>query len=164
MTPVAHTIVGVWLGDILTEEIDLRHIIFFTLISSLPDFDMFVQIFMPEKIIHQLYTHNILFVLIATFFVFIVSKNLNLTKFTFLILLIHLFLDIFVEDFREPYGVPVFWPITSYTLNFPIFPTFHKESFEAVFSFKNLKTLLIEAFLFSPFLYFLIDDYRKRER
>ena len=87
-----------------------------------------------------------------------------MAKFTFLAISIHLLLDIFVEDFKPPYGVPLLFPITDFTFNFPIFPTFYKESLRDVFSVKNLKPIIVELLIFSPFVYFVVNDWKSKQK
>ncbi len=163
MTPIAHTIVGVWLGDVITDKLTLKDIFVFALISSLPDIDMIFQIMLPQKTIHQIYTHNIFFVALTTFMVYLIYKNKKMAKFAIFALFSHLILDIFVEDFKAPYGVPLFFPLTDFTFTFPIFPTFYKASLKDVFSLKNLKPIIVELLIFSPFLYFVIYDWKNRK-
>ena len=166
MTPVGHTIVGIWLGDIIEKKLTLTCLVFYSIIASLPDFDLVVGFMLYGKKgikIHQLYTHNLLFVFIIVTITYILSRgDKRITIFVLLALLSHLFLDLLVIDKKPPIGIAPFYPFSSTSYNFPIFSGVEKSSLKALFSIHNLKAVFIEILVLSPLWIYLIHDLVKR--
>jgi len=80
MTPVGHTIAGIWSGGIIKKSYAIKYLIFYTIIASLPDFDIIVGLILFGKRglgLHQYYTHNFLFVFIVSSIVYLFIKEKN---------------------------------------------------------------------------------------
>ncbi len=168
MTPVGHTIVGIWLGDLTKKNISFKYILFYTLISSLPDFDIIVGLLLFGKKgvdYHQLYTHNFLFVFIITTLTYYLSKkDKKITLFVFLALLSHLFLDLIVIDKKPPIGISPFFPFYMKTYNIPLLLGVNKSSLKALFSLHNLKAVIIEIIVLTPLWSYVLYDYLKLKK
>ncbi len=166
MTPVGHTIVGIWIGDIIEKKTDIKSIIFYTIIASLPDFDIIFGFIFFGKAginIHQLYTHNLPFVLVITLLTYFLSKkNKKITFFVFFALLSHLFLDLFVIDKKPPIGLMLFYPFSSKLFNIPLLMGVNKSSLKALFSIHNLKAVIVEIIILSPLWGYTIYDILKK--
>jgi len=159
LSPVAHTAFGVWLGDITLNDLKLKSLIFYALIASLPDFDLvFGYLFYGKQGLryHQLFTHNIIFVIVITFLFYILSRKTKTTIFVFLALISHLILDLLVTDTSPPIGIKLFYPFSEKAFNFPLVSGVDKSSIKAFFSLNNLKTIIVEFTIFLPFILLII--------
>ncbi len=168
MTPVGHTIAGIWTGGIIKKSYELKYLVFYIIIASLPDFDIIVGLILYGKRglgIHQYYTHNFLFVFIVSLTVYFLTKDVKLTLFTFLILTIHLFLDLIVVDERPPIGINPFFPFYNKFYNIPLLLGVRKGSLHELFSLNNLKAVLSEIVILSPlWLYTIVDFFREKRK
>jgi len=167
MTPVGHTISGIWSGGLIKRDYSLKYLIFYTIIASLPDFDIVVGLILFGKKglgIHQYYTHNFLFILIVAAIVYLFTKDKRLTFFTIIVLTIHLFLDLIVVDERPPIGINPFYPFYNEFYNIPLLLGVKKGSLRDLFSINNLKAVISEILILSPlWLYSIIDYFRWRK-
>lgn len=168
MTPVGHTIVGIWIGTSIEKKNSIKYLLFYTIIASLPDFDIVFGFILWGKTgvnIHQLYTHNLSFVLIITLLTFFLSKkDKKITLFVFFALLSHLILDLFVIDKKPPIGIMLFFPFSLKLFNIPILSGVNKSSFKALFSLHNLKAVIVEIIILSPLWGYTIKKIlRKRD-
>ena len=170
MTPVGHTIAGVWSGGLIKKSYTLKCLIVYTLIASLPDFDIIVGFILFGKKgvgIHQYYTHNFLFIFLTALLIYILTKDKRLTIFTIVVLTIHLFLDLIVIDKKPPIGINPFYPFYNKFYNIPILLGVKKCSLKALISLYNLKEIILEIVVLSPLWIYSIIDYlkwRKSER
>ncbi len=170
MTPVGHTIAGIWSGGLIKKSYTLKCLIVYTLIASLPDFDIIIGLILYGKKglgIHQYYTHNFLFILLAALLIYIFTKDNRLTFFTIVVLIIHLFFDLIVVDERAPIGINPFYPFYNKFYNIPLLLGVKKGSLKELFSMNNFKAVLLETIILSPLWIYSIIDYlkwRKSER
>ncbi len=167
MTPVGHTIAGIWSGGIIKKSYAIKYLIFYTIIASLPDFDIIVGLILFGKKglgFHQYYTHNFLFVFVVSGIVYHFTRDKRLTLFTFIILTIHLFLDLIVIDERPPIGINPFYPFYNKFYNIPLLLGVRKGSLQELSSLNNIKAVVSEIVILSPLWIYTIFDYLKKRR
>ncbi|RPI28087.1 MAG: metal-dependent hydrolase [Acidobacteria bacterium] len=171
-TPVGHGLAGLsllWLAGRFFSGLRPMRLawlaIFFAL---LPDFD-----FLPGLLIgkpaafHHGISHSLGFGLLASLIGSLSARRSTRrpTGVIFLLLFFcyssHLLLDYFGNDARPPYGIPVFWPVTSelYLSPIPLFPGVRHvrhtdghvyEWVRGVFSWHNVWGIAVETLLLLP--------------
>jgi membrane-bound metal-dependent hydrolase YbcI (DUF457 family) len=162
MSPISHSAVGL-LGWQITSSLERKNIktlLLFIVVSNFPDFDFFLLMIPAThgKHIHQTYTHNLTFVLIAAF---LFSLFLPTTREKLGLVcagLSHLLLDVFVIDNVRPIGFRLFYPFSRRLFNFGFFPFLERGSLHRWLSVHNLFVLGFETVIFLlPVVFF----YRK---
>ncbi len=154
-SPIGHSFLSLSIGFLIENKyrINIKLIIFIIFLGILPDLDLFPILFMGiEKggKFHQIYTHNFLFALFISLIISLLSKNKKYAILSFAIISSHILIDTLVTDFREPIGVPLFYPFWNRTFCLGLFPGINKGSLSELFSLSNLKAIGIELILFLP--------------
>jgi membrane-bound metal-dependent hydrolase YbcI (DUF457 family) len=150
MTTVAHTALGILGWHKFSDSKTLKSLLLFVIIASLPDIDFaFYLVLGKEGLgLHQLYTHNIFFVLLTSLLFWPVLKNHRERLGFMLVGFSHLALDFFTIDGAAPYGFRLFYPIWDQLFNFGILPNVWKANLVEVFSFHNVLVLSFEVAVF----------------
>ena len=164
MSPLAHSVAGIWLAARHEGGGRLHHLLWAPLIALLPDFDLLVGWLLAGKRgleLHQRDTHTLLFVFAASLLISLLLRRPRLFPLILLILLSHLLLDLVVTDQKPPIGIPLFAPLSSKTFSLGLFPGIRKANWAELFSTANLMTVLGEALLSLPLLWTLL---RRGER
>mgnify|MGYP001176950609 FL=1 len=159
MSPLAHSVAGIWLAARREGGFKPRHLLWAPLVALLPDFDLLVGWLLAGKRgleLHQRYTHTLLFALAASLLISLLLRRPRLFPLILLLLLSHLLLDLVVTDRKPPIGIPLFSPFSSKTFSLGLFPGIRKASWAELFSTANLLTVLGETFLFLPLLLTLL--------
>lgn len=139
------------------QQAKLRLIVPVMLASVLPDFDVLpgFAIGDPNRF-HGGCTHSLGFAALAAIIVMLVSGTMRyrVAFWVFASWSTHCLLDAMTADGRPPYGVPLFWPITtkSFHLSSPCFAGFHHggsgvsrgEFLSQVLSIENARVMLSE--------------------
>jgi hypothetical protein len=148
-------------------SIDPRHwqpMALYILAANAADLD-----FLPGLLIgdlarfHHGPSHSIGFVILFGFFVSAFSSRKSFVFVVSSVLyLSHLFLDYFVQDPSQPFGIPFLWPFSHgyYMAPFAFLSRFDyppnlSESILSVFTFQNLATISTEILFFLPLLIFV---------
>ncbi len=178
-TPVGHSLVGyaLYLSLIRNKlKKSWKTILLVVFISNLPDIDYLPGLIVgyPNKYHHAL-THSLGFAIIVglifALFYFWRYKGMNLSQ---LILIFsglsfsHIVLDYFAIDTSLPYGVPLFWPITSryFISPVPLFLDIHKATvsnlfISSLFNMHNFWAIIMESVIFMPIIGILMLKQRK---
>lgn len=178
--PFGHSLMGYALYESMpqqTKGISWRMILLFVLVANLPDIDFLPGLLMghPNKFHHTL-THTLGFSLLIGGFlgaIFSYKRGKRFLPYFFLfagVCYSHIVLDFFTVDTSRPYGVPMFWPLSSiyFISPFSIFMAVHKSGnnetlISSLFVMHNLWVALWEIILFTPVL-FIIKFVKKRSR
>jgi len=164
MSPVGHSALGLLGFQWGTKQKDRQSLFIFILIANLPDIDHLLLLVMgkPGLSLHQYFTHNIFFALLAAWlgWLFIVKKEKKRFfnpgtpypgshKREFLALIFvsysHLILDLITIDHIAPIGFRLFYPLSDRFFNFGFFPNLLKGSLTEAFSLNNLLVIGLEA-------------------
>ncbi len=166
-SPLGHTLFSLSIMRVTGKEIFKNKFLLLTglFFGLLPDIDLALIIvfgFKEGGKYHQIYTHSIFIVILTFIFLIFFSKNLRLSLLLSSLSLSHIILDIFSIDLKPPIGVPLFAPFSSFTLNFGILPKIEKSSLHSLFSWNNIKAMIIETLIFLPIL--IVSFYLTREK
>jgi inner membrane protein len=173
-SPIGHSLAGYLIYCIGTKSASPKYdkLLFSAAIvtANLPDFDVIPGLVLGQpNLYHHGISHSIGFAVVAAaviawgirrFTTLSFGKNF---VFFFLAYSSHLLLDYFAVDGRPPFGIPVFWPLSSrYFISFhPIFPPFsHSSLLHAtttqflmdVFSLHNLYVIFLECSIMLPII------------
>ena len=183
-SPVAHTLFGLVIGRLLKPGLTVImagpillgvSVVF----ANLPDLDYLPGLCCGEmNAYHHGCTHSITWIALVSSGLACIWKGLGLSggrRVFFSCLLLagsHLLADLFTEDTRPPYGIPLFWPVSEVRILSPVsvFPRFSKESLADLWQASNLvplgrevaATLVICAILWG--LARLLQGIRKRPK
>ncbi len=166
-SPVGHSLISLSIACLFDRNFklnNLKFLLFIFMLAILPDLDLLPILLLGlEKGVkyHQLYTHNILFALIVGGVVYTLSKNKRNAFIAFIIILFHILADILVTDYKEPIGVPIFYPFWGKTLSLGLIPGIDKGGLAKLFSIANFQAILIEIALFFP-LFIVVLLLKKR--
>jgi len=150
MTPVGHSSLALLGFELIESKKNYLRLFFIVLLANFPDIDLVINFFLPDslKIQHQLYTHNVFFVLFSVILLFPLFKSKRDRIVIFFIGYSHLILDLIVVDYKQPIGIKLFYPISDKFFNYGFFPTFYKANINDIFSIHNLLVLLLETLIF----------------
>ncbi len=160
MTPVGHTALGIFGWQRFSETKNKKTLLLFVLFASLPDIDFSLFFFLGKEGLsyHQLYTHNIFFVLLTSL-LFWPLLNTKRERLGFMLVgFSHLALDFLTIDGAAPIGFRLFYPVWDQLFNFGILPNVWKANLKEVFSIHNL---LVGAFEVAVLWVPLLLVYRK---
>jgi inner membrane protein len=183
-SPIGHSLAGYLIYCIGAKSISpKKDKVFFAaavVSANLPDFDVIPGLIVGQpNLYHHGISHSIGFALVAAvviawgvrrFTLFSFRKNF---LFFFLACSSHLLLDYFAFDGRPPFGIPIFWPLSSrYFIFFhPIFPSFNHSRFVhatisqfmlGVFSLHNLYAIFLECSIMLP-IFIIVFRILKKE-
>lgn len=127
-------------------------------VSSLPDLDYLPGLAVGQlNAFHQGPTHSLAAVVAAAVGLSLVAPlrhAIGLPRFrlcflfTLSLLLLHLLLDAFTQDFRPPIGIPLFWPFSDAPVHASfslfLFPAWSKMTLSDLFTAANLRPVLAE--------------------
>lgn len=180
-TPMGHSLMGYILYSYLPVSVNAdanfswKEMLVFILLANFPDIDYLPGFFFgnPNKFHHGM-THSIGFaLLVGAFcaFIFYLRSKQNFRKYFLIFTLAyfsHVLMDFFGKDTRFPFGEQLFWPLSeAYVLSpVAIFQDVHKASasnifLQSLFTWHNLKTILIECIVMTPMLLFVKFKRRK---
>ena len=158
MGPVAHSSLGYLAWQLSSASKNKQMALLFLFIANLPDIDFLFQLFLnTEQSIHQLYTHNLLFVALVILCTLLVCRQCR--KLWALLLftgLSHLVLDLFVIDRVKPIGIKILYPFLDQNVNFGFFPYFIRGGFGEIISFHNLFVFTMECVIFTGLVWIII--------
>jgi membrane-bound metal-dependent hydrolase YbcI (DUF457 family) len=155
MSPIAHIGIALFGWEAAATRKNIRTLGLFLLAASFPDLDFFLHVILGRRVsgLHQYYTHNLLFVLVATGLLSLLLPSAKDRLGLILTGLSHLALDLIVIDPVRPIGVRLFFPFAREAYNFGFFPNMQRGGVRSVFSQENLKIFLLEGAIFVlPFL------------
>jgi len=156
VTPIVHSAIGLLGWQKSGVKMNLKTLICFILVSNLPDVDFLIIPLLGsvDMQFHQSYTHNIFFIGLVTLILFSVFKTGRARLSLFLVAVSHLVLDLIIIDPVAPVGFRVFFPLWNRLFNFGFFPNFLRGDLIRIFSWHNLRTVVLEVFFFAlPVLY-----------
>jgi len=162
-SPVGHLLFGFCIYLIVNKKFDIKsnwkEMLLYVFIATLSDLDELPNLFgiKINFLIHRTTFHSILFafILAIIFSKFLRIRKTNNLAIKFLIFFTLLFshpvLDLFMEDFKEPFGLMLLWPFSNnyYISPITIFPGVNHDNFLDLFSFHNLITVITEIIFFS---------------
>jgi inner membrane protein len=168
-SPIGHSLVGYVVFRSGVEAAGLSKTWFLgtcLLIANAPDFDFLPGLLIGEaNRYHHRITHSAGFaILVALLFAFLAKfwKRVSFTKhFTLVFGLYssHLALDYFSLDTSQPYGIPVFWPVSTryFIAPYALFTDIHRDSstlsfFGSLFVLHNLWAVSLELALCLPLI------------
>jgi membrane-bound metal-dependent hydrolase YbcI (DUF457 family) len=150
MSPIAHTALGLFGWQLYAEKKNLRTLLLFTVIASLPDIDFALFLFMGKEglSLHQVYTHNVTFVFLTALLLWPLLDSKRERLGFLLVAFSHLFLDVLTIDEGAPQGFRFFYPMSEKLYNLSILPNLRKGNLAEVFSLHNLTTVCFEIIVF----------------
>ena len=167
-SPVGHALVGiaVYISATGKKRLSLKEIAGLFILSNIPDVDYPLSLTFPSLFGERhTYTHSLGILLFSAVLILIYLKfnhkwlcyfsGQTFKKCTFIVISViasHLLLDLFTEDGSIPRGLMLFWPISYayYISPWEILPGIAHGSYEELLSLQNLRTVLIEVFIFVP--------------
>jgi len=165
-TPVGHALGGAIIASFIKKRRSKNWLVFALVLffAELPDIDfMFGLIEGDANKYHHQFTHSFVFVFWAALLGAAIINKFGIMQFSKSFVLFsvagtsHLIFDLLALDTSEPFGAPVFWPFWNGFIISPvtIFSDVHRSSsasafFPSLFSFHNLKTVLIEVLVLGP--------------
>ncbi len=144
-----------------------KTLFFFIILANLPDIDFLPGFIVgePNRYHHHYVSHSLGASLVVGFGLALVvcfrDRQRFWSRFALFtsIYFSHIFLDYFSHDSSAPFGVPMFWPLTSeyFISPVPIFMSIQKsggsgEFVQSLLVFHNLKAAVWEAVVFVPVL------------
>jgi membrane-bound metal-dependent hydrolase YbcI (DUF457 family) len=170
VSPIAHSGIGLLGWEMASSRKNVKTFLLFLFVANMADLDfMLYLVFRTRRsYIHQYYTHNIFFVVIAASLLSLLLKTRRDRLGLILVGLFHLVQDIIVFDPVRPVGIRLFYPISSKLINLGFFPHLHRGGLRGTVSAGNAATLFLEALVFvAPVLIFfgkrLVEDFRRRD-
>jgi membrane-bound metal-dependent hydrolase YbcI (DUF457 family) len=150
MSPIAHSGMALLGWQLTATRKNIRTLAVFLVAANLPDVDflLFIIFGRGRLSLHQYFTHNLLFVVLATG---LLSLLLPAGRDRWGLLLVgvsHLFLDIIVIDTLRPIGLRPFYPFSKALFNFGFFPFLKRGSLKVMASLRNMEVLLLETVVF----------------
>jgi inner membrane protein len=181
-TPIGHALAGYMVYEAFTPDRETNQfkVMFFCMLMAMAaDLDFVPGIVLGRpNLYHQGISHSVIFGVIASIIVAGViplqgNRFSTVFKLGALSYLSHLLIDVFAPDGRPPYGLPLFWPITSqyFISHVSLFlGVRHSGLTEAstsqwlmgVFSIYNIRAVAIEFVLIGPFA-LLAKSYRQTQ-
>jgi membrane-bound metal-dependent hydrolase YbcI (DUF457 family) len=150
MSPVAHTGLGLLGWELAASRKTWRSLALFILAANLADVDFLLALaFGPRPLFaHQLYTHNLLFVLATSGLLALALPKGRDRLGLVLTGLSHLAVDLVVIDTVRPIGFRLFYPFSQKLFNIGLFPYLERRPAGAVISVQNVAVLALEAAVF----------------
>jgi membrane-bound metal-dependent hydrolase YbcI (DUF457 family) len=161
MSPIAHGGVALFAWQISASRKNWRTLALFLFVGNLPDIDFALNLLLGHNrlSLHQYFTHNLLFILVATSLLSLFLPAGRDRWGLILLGLSHLVLDIIVIDPARPIGIRPFFPFSSVLYNFGFFPYLERWRLRTMISWRNGGVLLLEA---AVFLFPVLIIYGKR--
>lgn len=173
MSPIAHSGLALLGWQHTAQPKNIKTLALFLVIANIPDIDYLFFLVLGKRAfsMHQFYTHNVFFVLIAALcclpFLSTRSKTargvgaakegvgaakegVGAAHYIGFLLVgySHLVLDLFTIDPAPPRGFRMFYPFSDQLYNAGLLPNLHKAHMGEVFSLYNLAVLSFEAAVF----------------
>jgi len=125
VSPIAHSAIGLLGWQLAASRKNIKTFILFLFAANLADADYLLYLFhRPHRFyIHQYYTHNIFFVMIAAALLSLFLSRGKDRLGLILVAVFHLVQDILVVDRGWPRGIRLFYPLSDKFVNFGIFPS-----------------------------------------
>lgn len=162
-TPIGHSLVAasLFLGRNRSSQTDWRLLSSYILLANAPDLDFLPGILIGDpSAFHHNVSHSLLFGAFFTVALTFVAKRflgwfpaysfVRLVIVGFLLYCSHLLVDFVTLDNGFPYGMPLFWPFSSYHVNAPVYGLLNIIHETAPLSAHNLKAVLREILVFAP--------------
>ena len=131
------------------------------IISNAPDIDFIFGMFAGNpNLYHQLVTHTVGWALLTAFCIWLYSR-FTLKKnpvfafwFVFLLVAVHLLIDVFTADTKKPIGIMLAWPFSDgyWHSVFSIFPAPAKKNAADILTLHNLRNAGWEFAICLPFV------------
>jgi inner membrane protein len=165
-SPIAHTLLGFTLfnlGLAGIRDFQIRPWFLYGLVATAslaPDLDFIPGLLLgdPNRY-HQTLSHSLGMALVLALGFGAILRLLktgpswaNWSSLLLLLIFSHLLLDFFTQDYRPPFGFPLFWPFseTLHTSPIPIFPASVRDVSRSDFWSQNGYVLLVEGCVFLP--------------
>ena len=150
MSPIAHSGMALLGWQLASRRKNVLTLVLFLAAANLPDVDFLLRLaFGRTRIpLHQYYTHNLVFVVLA---VGLMSLLLPAGRDRWGLLIVglsHLVLDVIVIDLVKPVGIRAFYPFSDALFNFGFFPYLKRGSLKAMTTFRNVRVLALETAVF----------------
>ncbi len=157
-TPVGHSLVGVSICFLVLRKFsDWKTLLFCAIAACLPDIDFLPGIFAGNmNYYHHRGTHSIFFAFIVSLAVWALAKKKNgfkLGSIAFILVLSHLAIDYIAIDRAAPFGIPLLWPFSGkyFYFRYAFLPeVLRGDSVISIFNWHNLRTMIVELFIFLP--------------
>lgn len=176
-TPVAHSLMGITLYILFNRSpLKLKEwgwIFFAAWVASLADFDFLLGLFTDDySMYHRGVSHSIGICFIVSLILWaFFRKKCGFSSFKFFCFILvlygsHLVIDFFTRDNWPPNGGPFLWPFSNEYYKSPIdlFLNADRSSWEKVFSWHNLRTLILEILIFGTLLYLFQKNEIKKSK
>lgn len=162
-SPIGHSMMGiaVYIATVRSSKWLSRwnRLLLLVLFSAGADLDYIPALFGGLEFANNLHrgiSHTILFgVAAATLYLLIARATTRKLMWSSALVLLaaylmHLSLDIFTDDGKPPYGIPIFHPFSNFHVyaRYSIFPQIAKHSYADIFSLHNVKVALFEIAFF----------------
>ena len=150
MSPIAHSGIGLLGWELASSRKNIKTFLLFVFVANMADIDFLLYLVfrMRRSYIHQYYTHNIFFVVIAASLLSLLLRTRRERLGLILTGLFHLVQDIIVFDPVRPVGIRLFYPLSSKLINLGFFPHLSRGGLRAMASIKNMEVLLLEVLIF----------------
>jgi hypothetical protein len=150
MSPIAHSGLALLGWELGARRKNAFSLAVFMAAANLPDLDFLLRLIFGRGrlTLHQYYTHNALFILIASGLLSLLLPAGRDRWALLLVALSHLVLDVVVVDTLRPVGIRAFYPFSDALFNFGFFPFLQRGSLRAMASVRNLEVLALEAAVF----------------
>jgi len=153
-SPIAHTSIAVTGYIIMSTKFgnkvrlpNLKTLTFLAILTTLPDFDFIIYIFLQDRTWHRGFTHSLFFVL----FMYIISKlvfknkridGLKINTLVVMSILAHIVPDLFVGDGKHETTQMLLWPIQKRLKLNEYLVIFDPINYESINDLISLNTLI----------------------
>jgi membrane-bound metal-dependent hydrolase YbcI (DUF457 family) len=150
VSPIAHSGIGLLGWQLTASRKNFKTLFLFLFVANLPDIDFLLYLLFRTRRwhIHQYFTHNIFFVMIAAALLSLFLKAGKDRVGLILVGVFHLVQDIFVLDRGWPKGIRLFYPLSSKFFNVGFFPNLQRGSLWHMLSLRNISVLALETLVF----------------
>lgn len=169
-SPVGHSLFGLIGYYIFNTKYNIlrywKLAFFYIFFANLPDIDFLPVVWGNLEMAncwHHTYTHTLGFSILSALLVYLVcvglkrKDGLKISVIVFILVFLHIIVDYFTVDSRYPYGVMLWWPISSryFIAACPIFMPLKKATMDSFISWFNLSTILSEIMKIGPVVFIL---------
>jgi len=150
VSPLTHAGIGLLGWQWADRKKTVGSLALFLFAANWPDIDFLFSLAFGNRGLfrHQLFTHNVFFVLAGCALLSLLLPRGWSRWGLILTGLSHLPLDILVVDTVAPIGIRPFWPISDALYNIGLFPTLQRGSWRVIFSLNNFLVLGLEFLIF----------------
>jgi membrane-bound metal-dependent hydrolase YbcI (DUF457 family) len=150
MSPIAHSGLGLLGWRLFDKKKTIGTLILYVLVANAADIDFLLHaVFKGHALfLHQYYTHNLVFVLIAALGLMFLLADARSRFGLVLAGIYHLAADVIVIDTLKPVGIRLLYPLSETFFNLPWFPYLQRGTWKVMTSSRNLAILGLELAIF----------------